>query len=188
MLFRTGLDKPRLSGGRESQPKGKEKYVCHIQQPLSSRVTKTGLFSSSFWAPCNNQRCLHDTKTWKLNPLAWWHVLPSCLLLQFYLYITAIVHRAKKHYSSNLSRFWGNYFLNLWYNFCRQNEESGDLTLKELGKDTGHSALALDHLTHNNNKLSFYTLGLMGLSKYGAHTHTCTCAYMHTHTKQVVVP
>lgn len=45
MQFRTSLDKPCLSEGRKEPTQGKEKYVCHIQQP-SSRVTETGLFSS----------------------------------------------------------------------------------------------------------------------------------------------
>lgn len=86
-----------LSEGRKSQPRGKEKYVRHIQQQLCSRVTRTGLFSSFLTMCCLNpflisshqQRpwnslstsnqsllfllCLQYTKIWKLNLLAGWH-------------------------------------------------------------------------------------------------------------------
>lgn len=51
MQFRTSPNKPRLSEGRKSHPRGNQKYVCHIQQPLCRRVTRTGLFSG-FLSTC----------------------------------------------------------------------------------------------------------------------------------------
>lgn len=100
MLLRTGLDRPRLSEGRKSQPGEEEKYVCKIQQRLSNRVTRTGLFSS-FLSTCwinhffrlihQHQPCnilIHKDITTEYISKMTQYVLPSLSVADMVLFIT----------------------------------------------------------------------------------------------------